>query len=57
MMFKLRSINKILRWTGWRLAVEIDCENFAKSKREPTKIGFVWYGWDFIRHLDVDLKD
>jgi len=65
MMFKLRSINRVLRWTGWRLAVEVDCENVVKNKGkpwhessyEPTRIGLIWYGWGFVRHLDTDLKD
>ena len=63
-MWKLRSINRILRWTGWRLTISIDDKMLQNkgtpadhSIHEPTRIGFTWYGWSFVRHLDTDLKD
>ena len=61
-MFKLRSINRWLRWTGWRLTVSVD-QNFNEKLKdcqavmEPTKIGVTWYGWSFVKELDRDLVE
>lgn len=53
---KLRNINRVLRWTGWRLYVGIDIENLKKDlPMELTQIGMEWYGWGFIKELDKDL--
>jgi len=56
-MFSLRKINRVLRWTGWRLAVTVDDEIKAKEadgrEQEPTLIGFTWYGWDFDTKVDL----
>lgn len=41
---ELWSINRWLRWTGWRLFVLVD---FAEP-RTPTRIGLGFFGW---RHL------
>jgi hypothetical protein len=52
----LRTINRVLRWTGWRLYIGIDIENLLDDeKRAPAQIGLEWYGWEFIKHLDEDL--
>lgn len=60
MLFKLKSINRILRWTGFRIEIEVDDDIKRKLSNnlsiDPTKIGFTWYGWSFIRELDKDLK-
>lgn len=48
----LRKLNRILRWTGWRFAVEYD-----PSNKKDTMLLFVWYGWGFIRHLKDDLQE
>lgn len=47
---ELWTINKVLRYTGWRLAIEVDAtlgEPFNPVK--PTKLTLVWYGWGFLR--------
>lgn len=38
-MVKLWSVNRWLRWTGFRLFVDVDLD-----LKEPTKIGFRWVG-------------
>lgn len=48
---ELWSINRILRWTGWRLFVQID-----KTGVAPTLIGFIWYGWkDWAKETVLEL--
>lgn len=47
----LRKLNRILRWTGWRLAFDYDPGN-----KKDTMVFFAWFGWGFIRHLDKDLQ-
>lgn len=44
-MVELWSINKWLRWTGVRLALEVDILGADSPTREPTRIGLVWWGW------------
>lgn len=44
-MIKLRTINKIIQYSGFRLAVDVDWEHMLDENRKPTLIGFVWYGW------------
>lgn len=45
-MMELWSINRWLRWTGVRLAIEVDFEHPRESPAwEPTKLGLVWWGW------------
>lgn len=39
---ELWTINKWLRYTGWRLCVSY---NLDPSSSEPTRIGFKFYGW------------
>lgn len=52
----LKKINRFLRWTGWRLYVGLDDAFWADTTNPPnTRIGFIWYGWEFIKHLDEDL--
>ena len=36
------SINRWLRWTGWRLYIGIG------GADEPSRIGLTWYGWSFV---------
>lgn len=49
---ELWSINRILRFTGWRLYVSVDGSlNMPFNPQKPTKIGFMWYGWSFLRDL------
>jgi len=44
-MMELWSINRWLRWTGFRLAIEVDIQGADSPTREPTRIGLVWWGW------------
>jgi hypothetical protein len=44
-MIELWSINRWLRWTGIRLAVEVDILGAGLPTRGPTRIGLVWWGW------------
>ena len=44
-MIELWSINRWLRWTGFRLAIEVDIQGAESPTREPTRIGLVWWGW------------
>jgi hypothetical protein len=44
-MMELWSINRWLRWTGVRLAIEVDIQGADSPTREPTRIGLVWWGW------------
>lgn len=51
---ELWSINRWLRYTGWRLYVAVDPLNFEPASTndkepEPTSIGFVFYGWRWLR--------
>jgi hypothetical protein len=46
---ELWSINRILRYTGWRLYLEIDPDLFVKDEYKPTRIGFQFYGWSFLK--------
>jgi hypothetical protein len=41
---RLWSINRWLRWTGWRLFVSVA----SPGEDEPTRLGFVFYGWRFV---------
>jgi hypothetical protein len=41
-MIQLWSINKILRYTGFRLVVSV-------GENQPTLIGFKFYGWSFLK--------
>lgn len=54
---KLKKLNRILRWTGWRLYVGLD-DAFMKDTSLPakTEIGLVWCGWGFVKYLKEDLK-
>lgn len=46
---ELWSINRWLRWTGFRLYVEVDLERTQKEQAgedyEPTRIGLRFFGW------------
>jgi hypothetical protein len=44
-MIRLWSINRVLRWFGFRLAISLPSTPDGWST-----IGFVWYGWSFVRH-------
>lgn len=55
---KLRTINRVLRWSGWRLYVGLDDGFIADTTQPPkTQIGLIWYGWGFIKELSEDLAD
>lgn len=54
---KIKTINRVLRWTGWRVFVGIDIERFHEAKRSPSQIGIIWYGFGFINELDQDLTE
>lgn len=55
--FWLKKINRILRWTGFRLTIGLDDEFMKDTSNPPkTQIGLVWYGWSFVRELEKDLK-
>jgi hypothetical protein len=47
----LRKLNRLLRWTGWRLSIDHDI-----SRRKDTKLYFGWYGWKFLFNLKRDLQ-
>lgn len=38
---KLRSINRWLRWTGFRVFISYN----PRDDSEPRRIGLVWWGW------------
>lgn len=44
-MIKLWTINRVLRWFGFRVCVNVDPDPEAW-----TLIGFKWYGWTFVKH-------
>lgn len=50
MSCELWSINKWLRWTGFRLYIEVDARvgevaHFTK----PTRVGIQFWGWSFLK--------
>lgn len=46
---ELWSINRILRFTGFRIYVQVDGKPGEVWKPEtPTRIGLAWYGWKFL---------
>lgn len=53
---RLWTINRWLRWTGWRLfvglpdALSSDTKTGRVAFVGPMTIGLVWYGWSFIGH-------
>ncbi len=47
-MVDLWTINRILRWTGWRLIVSP-----ADDDNPTTRIGFAYWGWEFLRNKDI----
>lgn len=53
---RLKKLNRVLRWTGWRFYVGFD-DAYMKDTTKPMKlqVGFVWYGWGFVKELDQDL--
>lgn len=46
LLVDLWKVNHVLRWTGWRFAISTNTEN----PKAPTRVGFVFWGWDFIRN-------
>ncbi len=42
MSIRIWTINRVLRWTGVRLFVELEDDG------EYTRIGFRWWGWRFV---------
>lgn len=46
-LVELWSINRWLRWTGFRLVIEFD--RSEAEDRAPTRIGLVWWGWQWDR--------
>jgi hypothetical protein len=47
---ELWSINRWLRWTGFRLFVAVDTSDLGpdtsdSEDRKPTRIGLVWWGY------------
>ena len=47
----LRKVNRVLRWTGWRLTVLYD-----PTDVKDTMVYLAWHGWGFLKHLDEDLQ-
>lgn len=46
---ELWSINRILRFTGFRLYVAIDgVTGEVFNPEKPTRIGLMFYGWKFL---------
>lgn len=48
LMFEIKKINRWLKWTGFRLTVEVDKLIFADESApvpSPTKVGLTWWGW------------
>ncbi len=43
-MIRLWSVNRWLRWTGFRLFVDCDSRDGNDPDRRPTLIGFRWVG-------------
>lgn len=43
-MINMWSINRVLRWTGFRLVVDWA----PRTEQGIFTIGFVWYGWGFV---------
>lgn len=41
----LWSINRWLRWTGFRLYVNVAKDIFVNENHEPTRLGIRFYGW------------
>lgn len=50
-LVNLRKINRLLRWTGFRLFVGYD-----PAHKSDTIIGLGYHGWEFIKYLRNDLK-
>lgn len=46
---ELWSINRWLRYTGWRLFVQVDCDP-TNDLVNPTRVGLIFYGWSFLRN-------
>lgn len=48
--FRLRAINKLLQYTGLRLAVMYDTNDVGEIVQgTPVRMAIVWWGWkDFI---------
>lgn len=53
---RLWTVNRWLRWTGWRLfvafpaAVSVDHATGQAAFVGPLSLGLVWYGWSFVGH-------
>jgi hypothetical protein len=43
-MIKLWTVNRVLRWFGFRLAIQV-----GPSPDDWSLIGLKWYGWSFVR--------
>jgi len=43
--FKLRTINRIIQWLGFRLAVAFEVNDQGEIVPGPIKFHFQWYGW------------
>ncbi len=55
--FNLKRLNRILRWTGFRITVSLDQEFLKDYQNNPPKTVLLlqWYGWNFIKDLKNDL--
>lgn len=45
---KLWSINKWVRWFGFRVLVALPSEWRGGEPYGPISVGLIWYGWGFI---------
>jgi hypothetical protein len=55
--FNLKKINRILRWTGFRIFIGLDNAFMQDTKNNPpkTEIGIYWHGFGFVKELKNDL--
>jgi len=55
--FNLKRLNRILRWTGFRITVSLDQEFLKDYQNNPPKTVLLlqWYRWNFIKDLKNDL--
>lgn len=42
---ELWSINKWLRWTGFRLYINVDREALINPDHKPSRVGIRFFGW------------
>ena len=49
---KLWSINRVLRWTGFRIAVNVPVEKYGNLG-----LSIVWFGFGFIREARLEDRE